>query len=55
MLGTSLLPREIQINGRLNTSVDKMLKDLEGDKLQRDGSLALCIPWGLVWLKDCDN
>ena len=51
----SFLPREKQVDGGLDTGIDKMLEDLEGDTQQRDGSITLWIPWGLIWLKDCDN
>ena len=41
MLENSLLPREKRINGRLDTGVNKVLKDLEGDGPQKDGSIYL--------------
>ena len=44
----SLLPMEKQVDSRLDTGVNKTLEDLEGDTQQRDWSIALCIPWGLV-------
>ena len=55
MSETSLLPREKRVDGGLDTGVYKTLKDLEGDTQQRDGLITLLIPWGLIWLKDCDN
>ena len=33
-------------------SIDKTLEDLEGDTQQRDGSMALWIPWGPIYLKE---
>ena len=55
MSETSLLPREKRVDGGLDMGVDKMLEDLEGDTQPRNGSIAIWIPWGLIWLKDCDN
>ena len=55
MSETSLLPREKRVDGELVTSIDKSLEDLKGDTHQRDGSITLWIPWGIIWLKDCDN
>ena len=55
MSETSLLPREKWVDGGLDMGVDKMFKDLEGDTQQIDESIALWIPWGLIWLKDYDN
>ena len=55
MSETSLLPREKQVDGRLNIGVDKMLEDLERDTQQRDGSITFWIHWGLIWLNDFDN
>ena len=37
MLESSLLPREKQVDGELDTGVDTTLKDLEGDTQQKDG------------------
>ena len=43
------------MDGGLNTGVDKTLEDFDGDTQQRDGLTALWVPWGLIWLKDCNN
>ena len=51
MLETSMLPRDKQVNSRLNMGIVKTLKDLEGDTQQRNGSIALWIPWGLLGLR----
>ena len=55
MSETSLLPREKWVDGGLDTGVDKMLKDLEGNTEQRDGLITLCVSCGLIWPKHCDN
>ena len=55
MSETSLFHRDKRVNGGLDTGIDKTLEDLEEDTQQRDGSIILWIPWGLIWLKDCDN
>ena len=52
---TSFLPTKKWVDGGPDTGVDKMLEDFERDTQQRDGSIALWISWGLIWLKDCDN
>ena len=48
MSETNLLPREKWVDGRVDAGVGKVLENLEGDTQQRDGSMALWIPWGLV-------
>ena len=55
MSETSLLPREKRVDGGLNAGVYKTLKDFEGDTQKRYGSITLWIPWGLIWLKNCDK
>ena len=51
MSETSLLPWEKRIDGGLNTDVDKMLEDLEGDTQQRDGSINFGSLGGLFGLR----
>ena len=55
MSETGLLSREKWVDGGLDTGIDKTLEEFEGDTQQRDGSIALWILQGLIWLKDYDN
>ena len=48
MLETSLLPKEKWVDDELHMDIDKMLEDLEGNIQQRDGSIALLMPWRLI-------
>ena len=40
MSETTLLPREVWVDGGLNTGLNKIRKDIEGDTQQRNGSIS---------------